>query len=245
MSEVHLHGVVTASARGAVESAGARAIVHGALAAVASDVEPGQTRAAELMRRHWRVLEALALQTSVVPVRFGTAMPDEQAVVDEFLVPRHDALAGQLAALEGKVQVTVKGTYDEQALMRSIVEGSPAVARLRERVRSLPEAAARNERIRLGELVAAEVARARERDAAWLLERLEGLALATSRESAGGIDGAVNAAFLVERDRLPAFGDAVGAAAEQLAGRVTLRYLGPLPPYSFASEQAEGTPAWA
>jgi hypothetical protein len=129
------------------------------------------------------VLEAIAQDASVVPVRFGTAMADEQAVVDEFLAPRHDALAGQLAALEGKVQVTVKGTYDEKALMRSIVEASPAVATLRERVRSLPEAAGRNERIRLGELVAAEVGRTRERDAAWLLERLERLAVATSLES--------------------------------------------------------------
>src|SRR5919198_474968 len=173
MSEVHVHGVTAASARDAIGSAGARAIVHRDLAAVASDVAPGQTRAADLMGRHWSVLEAIAQDASVVPVRFGTAMADKQAVVDEFLAPRHDALAGQLAALEGKVQVTVKGTYDEKALMRSIVEASPAVATLRERVRSLPEAAGRNERIRLGELVAAEVGRTRERDAAWLLERLE------------------------------------------------------------------------
>jgi hypothetical protein len=181
----------------------------------------------------------------VVPVRFGTAMADEQAVVEEFLAPRHDALAAQLAALEGKVQLTVKGTYDEQALMRSIVERSPAVAKLRERVRSLPEAAGRNERIRLGELVAAEVEQTRQRDAAWLLERLEGLAVATSHEPASGIEGAVNAAFLVDRARVDEFSDAVGAAAEKLAGRVQLRYLGPLPPYSFASDQAEGAPAWA
>ena len=63
----------------------------------------------------------------------------------------------QLAALDGKVQLSVKGAYDEAALLRAVVEGSPAVARLRERVRGLSEAAGRNERIRLGELVAAEV----------------------------------------------------------------------------------------
>jgi hypothetical protein len=245
MSEVHVHGVTVASHRGAIESAGARAIAHRELAAIASDAGAQGSRAAELMRRHWRVLEAIAEDATVVPVRFGTAMADEQAVVEEFLAPRHDALAEQLAALEGKVQLSVKGTYDEQALMRSIVEGSPAVAKLRERVRSLPEAAGRNERIRLGELVAAEVEQTRQRDAAWLLERLEGLAVATSHEPASGIEGAVNAAFLVDRARVDEFSDAVGAAAETLAGRVQLRYLGPLPPYSFASDQAEGAPAWA
>jgi enoyl-CoA hydratase/carnithine racemase len=79
-------------------------------------------------------------------------------------------LAAQLAALDGKVQLTVKGTYDEQALMRAIVKRSPPVAQLRERIRGMPEAAAHFQRIQLGELVAAEVERERERDAALLLE---------------------------------------------------------------------------
>jgi hypothetical protein len=245
MSEIHLHGVTAASKRKAVESAGARAIAHRDLAAIVSDAAAEGTRAADLMRRHWRILEAIAQDSTVVPVRFGTAMADEHAVVEQFLAPRHDALAEQLAALDGKVQLTVKGTYDEQELMRSIVASSPAVARLRERLRSLPDPAGRNERIQLGELVAAEVERARQRDAAWLLERLAHLAVATSSEPASGIDGAVNAAFLVERTRVEEFSDAVGAAAEELAGRVRLRYLGPLPPYAFAPERLEGAPAWA
>ena len=120
--------------------------------------------------------------------------------------------------------------------------GSPAIASLRERVQSLPEAASHFERIRLGELVAAEVEQARERDAAWLLGELEPIAVATSREAASGLEAAVNAAFLVERDRTAEFGRAVDAAAEQLAGRIELRLLGPLPPYSFAGE---GARAWA
>ena len=243
MSEIHLHGVAAASQRAAIEAAGARAIAHRELAAIASESTGETTRAAELMRRHWRVLDAIGESATVVPVRFGTVVAGHQNVIDEFLEPLHDDLAAQLAALDGKVQLTVKGTYDEQALMRSIVERSPQVARLRERVRSLPDAAAHFERIQLGELVAAEVEQDRERDSAWLLEQLEGLAVATSREQAGGLDGAVNAAFLVERARVDEFGAAVSAAEEQLAGRVQLRCLGPLPPYSFANDRALG--AWA
>jgi len=243
MSEINLHGVAAASKRAVIEATGARAILHHDLAAIASVSTEETTRAAELMRRHWRVLDAIGETATVVPVRFGTVLASEQAVVEEFLEPLHEDLAAQLAALDGKVQLTVKGTYDEQALMRAIVERSPRVAALRERVRSLPQAASHFERIQLGGLVAAEVEQDRERDAAWLLERLEGLAVATSREQAGGLDGAVNAAFLVERARVDEFGAAVSDAAEHLAGRVQLRCLGPLPPYSFATDQAVG--AWA
>jgi hypothetical protein len=244
MSEVYVHGVTTASASDAVEAAGAGAVVHESLAAIVTDAAAAGMKATQLMRRHWQVLEALADTATVLPVRFGTAMAGHEAVVAEFLAPRHDELAAQLATLDGKVQLTVKGTYDEKALMRAIVERSPAVAQLRRRIDGMPAAASHFERIKLGELVAAEVERERERDAVWLHERLDALAVATSRGQAGGTDGAVNAAFLVERARVDEFSRAVGEAADTLADRVTLRFLGPMPPYSFASEQVVGAAAW-
>ena len=108
MSEIHVHGVTATSNRGAIESAGARAIAHRDLAAIVSDADAGGTRAADLMRRHWRVLEAIAQDATVMPVRFGTAMADEQAVVEQFLaahedfvlVPAGEVLAAQKIALE-------------------------------------------------------------------------------------------------------------------------------------------------
>ena len=241
MNEVHVHGVTSAGERAAIEGAGGRAIVHGPLGAIASDAVEG-TRAADLMRRHWQLLETIAATATVVPVQFGTAMAGDAAVADEFLAPRQDDLLAQLAALEGKVQMTVKGSYDETALLRSVVADSPAIASLRERVQGMPEAAGHFERIRLGELVAAEVERIRERDARVLHEQLDPLAVATSREVVGGLQAAVNSAFLVERARTADFARAVDAAAAQLGDRIELRLLGPLPPYSFVAEEV---PAWA
>jgi hypothetical protein len=241
MTEVYVHGVTRAGAREAVEAAGAAAVVDGELAAIVSTAA-GETRAADLMRRHWRLLEAIAERETVVPAQFGTAMASEAAVAEELLAPRRDSLTSQLAAFDGKVQLSVKGTYDEAVLLRSIVEGSPSVAQMRERVRGLSEAAGHFERVRLGELVAAEVEQVRERDAESVHERLDGLAVATSREKAGGLQGAVNSAFLVERERADEFAREVDALGQELGGRVALRVLGPLPPYSFVTEEA---PAWA
>jgi hypothetical protein len=241
MSEVHVHGVATEDARAAIEGAGARAVAHGGLVAIVTDAA-AETRAAALMRRHWDVLEAVAATATVVPVQFGTAMAGDEAVATEFLAPRREQLVAQLAALDGKVQLSVKGAYDESRLLRAVVEGSPAVARLREQVRGLSEAAGRNERIRLGELVAFEVDRLREHDAGRLHAQLDPLAVAASREPAGGLQTAVNSAFLVERARTAEFAEAVDAAAAELGDRVELRLLGPLPPYSFVAEEEH---AWA
>jgi len=232
---------VTRADAGVVEAAGATSVAGDGLVALVSTAAR-ETRAAELMRRHWRVLEAVAEQATVVPVQFGTAMTSEEAVAEEFLGPRREALEAQLDAFDGKVQLSLKGTYDEAALLRSVVEGSPAVAKLRERVRGLSEAAGHFERVRLGELVAAEVDQRRERDAEALHARLDGLAVATSREQVSGLQAAVNAAFLVERERADEFARAVAALGDELGDRIALRLLGPLPPYSFVAEEA---PAWA
>jgi hypothetical protein len=222
--------------------AGVRRIVHRELAALVSDVARGPLVAARELRAHWRVLEEAASRVTVLPVRFGSVMDNDDAVVERFLAPRHDELAALLAELSGKVQLTVKAFYEEDRLLRGVIEGSPAVAHLRDRVRALPRAATYYDRIQLGELVAGEVEHARERDSALVLDRLEPLAVAAQREPIGTPDGAVNAAFLVERARVDEFSKAVAKLTNEVEGRMRLRYVGPLPPYSFTEEQAA---SWA
>ena len=251
MTAVYVYGVAPAAERIAVEAPGVesskqgvRRIVNGELAALVSDVEAGPLVAARGLRAHWRVLEEAVANATVLPVRFGTIMESDEAVVDQFLAPRHDRLVALLAELSGKVQLSVKAFYDEDRLMRGVVTESAAVAQLRERVRARPKAATYYDRIQLGELVAGEVDQARERDGATVLGRLEPLAVAARREPPGTPDAAVNAAFLVERSRVDEFSEAVARLAEEVEDRMRLRYLGPLPPYSFTEEQ-EAVGAWA
>jgi hypothetical protein len=147
------------------------------------------------------------------------------------------------------VQLGVKGEYEEDVLLREVVREAPAVKALRERVRTLPEAAGYYDRIRLGELVAAGIARLREADTARALEQLAPLAVDVRVEEPAGADGAFALAFLVRRDGVDAFGRGVGALIEALGDRVEVRFVGPLPPYSFADAQltapGRGSAAWA
>jgi Gas vesicle synthesis protein GvpL/GvpF len=246
MSDVHVYGVVRAKADLELPEEGVRLIAHRDIAALVSDIDRHDLKAVRVLRMHWRVLEAVSTSTTVLPVRFGTVMAGDRAVVEEFLEPSHDDIVAALADLAGKVQLTVKGVYQEDALMTGIVHGSPAIARLREQVLHLPDAAAYYKRIELGQRVAAEVERARERDAQQVLERLEPFALEARLEPQSTPDGAVNAAFLVEADRVDEFSEAVSTLSRELAGRISLRYVGPLPPYSFAGDTATSRPsAWA
>jgi Gas vesicle synthesis protein GvpL/GvpF len=246
MSEVYVHGVVSSTTRVEVTAAPVRWVEHRGVAALVSDAGEGSRMASDALRRHWSVLEEVVATTTVLPVRFGTAMADEQAVVDDFLAPRHERLEASLARMAGKVQLSLKGEYEEGELLRGVVESSPAIARLRERVRAIPEAASYYDRIRLGEMIAGAVERAREADTALVLGRLEPLAVSTSREASSSVNSAVDAAFLVDRDRIDAFSECVAELDRELGPRVSLRYVGPLPPYSFAEEAtAARGPAWA
>ena len=239
---VYVYAVVRAADAGSisrtgVEGAPVRAVADRELAAVVSDVAGSALAAAREVRAHWRVVEALSEHTTVLPVRFGTVMEDDDAVRSQVLAPNADRFAGALQQLAGRVQLSVKGTYVEDRLLRGVVTASPAVAALRERLKNLPENAGYYERIRLGELVAAEVERQRAEDAVRALARLEPLAVAARSESVGTPDGAFNLAFLVDRARVDDFSAAVTDLVDELGDHVTVRYVGPLAPYSFAETE--------
>jgi hypothetical protein len=245
VSEVLVHGVVAAADRIELSEPRMRWVTHGQLAALVASADRSGMRAASTLRLHWRVLEETARSVTVVPVRFGTVMADDRAVVDELLAPRHDELVSLLSQLFGKAQLTVKGDFDQERLLRGVVQSSPAIARLRDRVQRVPEAAAYYDRIRLGQMIADDVEGARQRCTARVMERLEPLAVAARVERLSSVEAAVNAAFLVEDAAQTGFRSAVDELERELAGAVHLRCIGPLPPYSFSDiAPAERSGAW-
>jgi Gas vesicle synthesis protein GvpL/GvpF len=250
-ASVYVYGVLPASDRarvsvGGVEGAQVRTIEHGGLAALVSTVEADALAAARELRAHWRVLEEASKATTVLPIRFGTVMEGDDAVRERVLEANAEGLTKLLDELAGRVQLNLKGDYDEERLLKVVVREVPAVAALRERVQKVSDSAGYYDRIRLGELVAAEVARRREDDTALALARLEPLSVASDVGQPHSPDAAFNLAFLVEGSGVDAFSEAVGRLREELGERVTLRYVGPLPPYSFAeTDLSAGAEAWA
>jgi len=247
---VYVYGVVPAAECGSisltgVEGAEVRKVEHAGVVALVSAVSGGSLTAAKEVRAHWRVLDEACGTTTVLPVRFGTVMESDDAVRAELLEPNAERLELLLREVSGRVQLNVKGNYDEERLMREVVMGSTAVAELRDRLKGLPAEAGYYERIRLGELVAAEVGNRRATDTRLALETLEPLSLAVKEEELRQADSAFNLAFLVDRDGLDAFGRGVSGLAKQFGERLELHYVGPLPPYSFADVELSSEAAWA
>jgi hypothetical protein len=248
---VYVYGVLSAADKGAVsaggvEGADVRTVEHAGLAALVSTLRADALAAASELRAHWRVLEEASKGATVLPVRFGTVMEGDAAVRDRLLEPNAERLTTLLSELAGRVQLNVRGDYDEDRLLREVVRNSPHVAALRERVAQLSDAAGYYDRIRMGELVAAEIGRRRQEDEALAVARLEPFMVAVRAEQLSSQNAAFNLACLVESGEVDAFSQAVGALRAELGERVALRYVGPLPPYSFSdADLGAEAAAWA
>ena len=210
---------------------------HRSLAAVVSDVPVDRPlgRRQDLMA-HERVVNAIAEQMTVLPMRFGGVVRDDQAVVDELLETHHDYFVWALEQLEGCVQFVLHGRYDQDLLLGRIVQANSEIAELSGSIRGQDEDATYYERIRLGEMISTELGQERSADAAAAEEKLSQFAVAVLVKEAGGEDGAVNISLLVRRDHRSEFEQAVDALGDEWGDRVSLRLIGPVAPFDFLPE---------
>lgn len=235
----YVYGVVRTSEESRVRSEGVAggpvsAIADGEVAALTSEVPNDELRAGrEELTSHARVLEEALEGGCVLPMRFGVVMVDEESVRRDLLGRHRENLLAQLDELEGKVELNVKAIYEEDALMREVVQGDPTIARLRESLQGKSEDATYYERIRLGEMVAEAVEAKRGEDADLVLARLTPLAAAVEAGEPVHERMALNASFLVERTRTSAFDDELERFGGEQAGRIRFKLAGPLPPHSF------------
>jgi hypothetical protein len=247
--EVWVYGVVPAEASlEALADAGDRLpevwlLEEGDLAAIVSDPpaeEATATRDRALAHAH--VLEAAVRDAPVIPLRFGVVFPDESQVVEELLDRRREPFEEMLDKIRDQVQMTLKGYYVEETLLREILESEPELARLREATQGGSKEATYNARVRLGELVNAAVMQRRDDDTAAIVERLSAVSVATTLAEPENATMAINAHLLVDRSRLDEFESAVEDVAQEQSERVTFKLLGPLPAYDFIQVEE---PAWS
>ncbi|KAB2916730.1 MAG: GvpL/GvpF family gas vesicle protein [Hyphomicrobiaceae bacterium] len=219
-------------------------IVWRDVAAIAS-VHDGSliSATADKVWRHEQVLEALLSERAVLPVRFGTLFASRQQV-GEILCRAHPALVADMARIRGHVEIGVS--------FLPLAEREPAVDTL---PRSDPAAVAghvdRDSKPGLGPAATAP-------GTAYLRARLvrerarrdrRQVQLGIVRKACGDLaehasaskldDGradrpVVSAAFLVQRDRLMSFRQAVARLAEAHP-ELALLCTGAWPPYSFVT----------
>ncbi|MEU7057757.1 GvpL/GvpF family gas vesicle protein [Streptomyces sp. NPDC046197] len=217
-----------------------RILKAGELAAVVSDAPEGLRPKRKDLLAHQNVLSEAGAAGCVLPMRFGSIAPDDDTVTG-VLTERGDHYRERLRALDGRVEYNVKGSHIEDAVLHRVMAENPDI---REQAEANRQAGGGGyeDKLRLGEMVAAAVKAREADDAAEAVRALQPLAADVSEgpESTGWL---LNASFLVDRNTAEDFLAAVEQVRAALP-HVELRVNGPLPPYSFV-EPGSTEPAGA
>ena len=141
--------VAITDASAPLPSAPLRAVTAGSLCAVCVPEDDEPVTVDKLVDRE-ALLEALMEERDVLPVRFGTAIPDEAAAV-RVLTERHDDLEAALDRVRGAVELAVRarlvGAVEDVAhasgreYLRARVGSSEAAGRLHDRLDAIARAA--------------------------------------------------------------------------------------------------------
>ncbi|MEU6768393.1 GvpL/GvpF family gas vesicle protein [Streptomyces sp. NPDC046853] len=215
-----------------------RMVRCGQLAALVSDVPEDLRPGRRDLEAHHRVLFEAGAPGAVLPLRFGSLAPDDEAV-RTVLARRYGHYTERLHALDSRVEYNVKASHNERAVLHQVLGENPELRAMVE-ANQLLGGGSHEQKLDLGEKVAATV-RAREAsDADHVRRALE----PTTEAVCAGPDGPgwlTDLSFLVHRDSAGGFLCAVDELrADQ--PHLDLRVRGPLPPYSFVDPGAVAGP---
>ena len=202
-------------------------VSHRGLAAVVSDGPlgvPDPTR--DNVLAHQRVQEAVMREHTLLPMAFGITLRTRDDVA-ELLSSAYEAFSGVLTRLEGHVELGLKVLWDRDRVARELETRDPELSRFKEEPPGSPN---RLEYERRLEVALRERA---DHDAHALVEALRPMAAAVRVVTPLGERMILNAAFLVAREREPAFDAKLRALAARFE-LLTFQFTGPWAPYHFA-----------
>jgi len=214
-------------------------IPHGGLAAVVSACAPtdyaalGRDLLVRELARHQQVVERVLQRFPVLPMKFGTTVEDEEKV-GSILRLGYDDFRGALDGLKDKVQVELVATWELASVLADVACEEP-IAQLKSSIGSDSSPASIRDRVRLGEMIKRSLDRRREEYEQAALQRLVPCSLELRRNPLFHDSLVMNLAVLLEKGQQEEFDRSLDVLDQELGGRLTLRRVGPLPPYSFST----------
>ena len=209
-------------------------ISHGPLAAVVSDLMDKRIRPERKnLAAHNAVVKRLMEDRTILPAAFGTLAGSAKAVRD-ILKKNSDTLAEELEKVRGKVEMGLRVTLDVPNIFEYIVNSSPELATLRDRVMGKQHGPSQMDQIELGRLFDRLLTQERERYTEAALQVLEPLC-ADIKQNPPREGEVMHLACLVARDAQKGFEDGVFEAAKLFDNNFGFDFNGPWAPHNFVN----------
>jgi len=168
---------------------------------------------------------ALFQHHTVLPLRFGTMVGPREEVQD-FLVASYLQIKSILARVRGKAEFVVQLFWDLQAVVQEICLEEQGLEALKDAIDPADRAV-------IGRLLV-EAAESKKRYLVEVVHRqLSTVSLDVSEAKLTDDAMIMNRSYLIERTAEAAFDAAMAAVGSEQQSYLRVKYVGPLPPYSF------------
>lgn len=184
------------------------------------------------MLTHTRVLEHVMLQHDVLPMRFGTVLPASHEG-KAILHANKDQFAAAFDTVEGCRELSLKTYWRDGIAFQEVIEADDALRAARDALAARDPAQSHYERIELGKKIEAAIADKRVREAKELRMRLQHLCRDMVEGAVNDDVMIANFSFLADGGQEAALDDAVNMLDDVHGARLTFRYVGPMPAFSF------------
>lgn len=184
------------------------------------------------MLTHTRVLEHVLEHYDVLPMRFGTVLPAAQEG-EAILRAQKEQFTQAFKAVEGARELSLKVFWRDGVAFEEIMDADEALRETRDMLAQRDPAQSHYERIEFGKKIEAAIALKREKEAKELRLRLQHLCRDMVEGSVNDDIMIANFSFLVDSEQEAALDDAVNLLDDVHGARLSLRYVGPMPPFSF------------
>lgn len=221
-------------------------IVEGDLAIVTSSVDReslqnlDRASAVRYLSAHQRVLETVMRDYLVLPVKFGTTLPNQDAL-RMLLRQGNQLLHTTLNTYAGKQQTEVIVLWNLQHVFQEIAAEEQITA-LRAQIGGRAPDETVNERIALGQMVHAALQERRTQISEQVLGQLRDLADDIIINPTMDDSMVVNVALLIDEEHQSDLDKRLDILDTLFEGKLQIRCVGPLPPYSFATLNAQMLP---
>lgn len=180
---------------------------------------------------HTRVIEKVALQFAALPMRFCT-VAESADEVRGLLEEREREFKNLLRDFEGKVEVGIKVIWkDMKKIYDEIAKENRAIRALKQKGAGGGQQAL----IRAGELVEAALDEKKAVEGEEYLRFLKKGKVECKEGEIKTEDMVANASFLLDRDWVKEFDARVEQMSGEHNGRIDIKYIGPMPPFSFVN----------
>ncbi|MBI5182927.1 MAG: GvpL/GvpF family gas vesicle protein [Nitrospinae bacterium] len=188
----------------------------------------------ENLLAHERAIEEVMKEYTVLPVRFGTIVENEEKI-KKISEKEYDRFKGLLNKFEGKRELGLKAIFKEDAIFMDILERYEEIRVLKEKIAKLPSNVSYYQSIDIGRLVeqALEKEKGRCKEEIWdiLMPMAEDIKINPTY----GERMIINAAFLVNKDKEGEFDQNVQKLDARYGDKIKFKYIGTVPPFNFVN----------